>query len=109
MPENQSKIALWNLARFAETFLHLVDKNEKTSIKLIEEILEKHNKKFQESWINMMSKKLNLEITGDNKKLIKDFLDLMHIYKLDYTNTFVSLEKDICLTQNTSMYLMEEQ
>ena len=93
--ENQSKIALWNLARFAETFLHLVDNNEKTSIKLIEEILEKHSKKFQESWINMMSKKLNLEITGDNKKLIKDFLDLMHIYKLDYTNTFVSLEKDI--------------
>ena len=41
----------------------------------------------------MMSKKLNLEITNNNSKIIKDFLDIMHIYKLDYTNTFVDLEK----------------
>ena len=40
----------------------------------------------------MMSKKLNLEITSDNSKIIKEFLDIMHIYKLDYTNTFVDLE-----------------
>ena len=32
--ENQSKICLWNLARFAETFLHLIDENEKNAIKI---------------------------------------------------------------------------
>ena len=30
---NQSRIALWNLARLAETFLHLIDKNEEDSNK----------------------------------------------------------------------------
>ena len=36
----------------------------------------------------------------DNKNLIKEFLNLMHIYKLDYTNTFIdsknnNLDKNI--------------
>ena len=39
--ENQSKICLWNLARFAETFLHLIDEDEQNAIKIIEEILMK--------------------------------------------------------------------
>ncbi len=91
--ENQSKICLWNLARFAETFLHLIDNNEKKAIKLVEEILNENQERFKSSWLEMMSKKLNLEITNDNSIIVKDFLDLMHIYKLDFTNTFINLEK----------------
>ena len=34
--ENQSRICLWNLARLAETFLHLIDENENKAIKIIE-------------------------------------------------------------------------
>ena len=30
---NQPKIALWNLARFAETILHLIDKDQSLAIK----------------------------------------------------------------------------
>ena len=41
-----------------------------------------------------MSKKLNLELSNNNMEIVKDFLDLMHIYKLDYTNTFIELEKN---------------
>ena len=37
--ENQFKITLWNLARFAETFLHLINTNENKAVKIIEEIL----------------------------------------------------------------------
>ena len=37
---NQAKIALWNLARLAETFLHLVDANEELAIKKIENTLK---------------------------------------------------------------------
>mgnify|MGYP001421352337 CR=1 FL=1 len=90
--DNQSKICLWNLARFAETFLNLIDEDEKNAIKIIEEILNENKEIFYSSWLKMMSKKLNLEITSDNSKIIKEFLDIMHIYKLDYTNTFVDLE-----------------
>ena len=42
----------------------------------------------------MMSKKLNLDLNNDNTKIIKDFLDIMHIHKLDYTNTFINLENN---------------
>ena len=93
--ENQSKITLWNLARFAETFLHLIDSNEKTAIKKIEDILNKYKKLFDQSWLNMMSMKLNLDTNNNNnEKIVKEFLDLMHIYKLDYTNTFLDLENN---------------
>ncbi len=93
--ENQSKITLWNLARFAETFLHLIDSNEKTAIKKIEDILNKYKKFFDQSWLTMMSMKLNLDTTtNNNEEIVKEFLDLMHIYKLDYTNTFLDLENN---------------
>ncbi len=93
--ENQPKIALWNLARLAETFMHYIDNNEIKSIKIIEEILNKNEKKFERNWNIMMSKKLNLDINNkNNNEVIKEFLDLMHIYKLDYTNTFLDLENN---------------
>ncbi len=93
--ENQSKITLWNLARFAETFLHLIDSNEKKAIKKIEDILNKYKKLFDQSWLIMMSMKLNLDTNNkNNEKIVKEFLDLMHIYKLDYTNTFLDLENN---------------
>ena len=38
--ENQPKIAQWNLARFAETILFLIDKDENIAIKKAEKILK---------------------------------------------------------------------
>ena len=90
--ENQPKISLWNLARFAETILHLINSNESKAVKIVEEILNKYNNKFISNWNIMMSKKLNLDFNDDNTKIVKDFLDIMHIHKLDYTNTFINLE-----------------
>ncbi len=92
--ENQRKITFWNLARFAETFLHLINDNENKSIKIVEELLNKYNEKFDKKWIEMMNKKLNLDENNHNRDIIKEFLDLMHIYKLDYTNTFLDLENN---------------
>ena len=92
--ENQPKIALWNLARFAETFLHLIDEKESKAIRIIEEILNKYNDKYEQNWHIMMSKKLNLDLNKNNNNIIKEFLDIMHIYKLDYTNTFINLENN---------------
>ena len=89
--ENQSKITLWNLARFAETFLHLIDDNERNAIKIIEDILNEVKEKFDKAWLEMMNKKLNLTNNTNNKFLIDEFLDIMHVYKLDYTNTFINL------------------
>ena len=90
--ENQPKITLWNLARFAETLLFLIDKDEKIAIKKAEIILNKFNGNYNSMWLKMMKNKLNL--SGENindPKLINDLLNIMHIHKLDYTNTFLEI------------------
>ena len=92
---NQPKIALWNLARLAETFLHLVDSKEEIAIKKIEYILKKSETTFQDKWLEMMKNKIG--INGNHEKdneLIKELLDVMHIFKLDYTNTFVLIRNN---------------
>ena len=93
--ENQSKIALWNLARFAETLILLFDKDENIAIKKIENILDYYFKKFKIKWLKMMKMKIGL--IKENKKdefLINELLNIMHIFKLDYTNTFIELQNN---------------
>ena len=91
---NQPKIALWNLARFAETFLHLIDDDEEIAIKKIEEILFKYENRYKKLWLQMMKNKIGLNQNHEkDSELIKELLDLMHVFKLDYTNTFVDIER----------------
>ena len=90
---NQPKIALWNLARLAETFLHLIDTNEKIAIKKIENILKKYETIYHDLWLKMMKDKIGVNQNHEkDKELIRELLDLMQIYKLDYTNTFVKIK-----------------
>jgi len=92
---NQPKIALWNLARLAETFLHLIDSNENIAIKKVENILKKYESKYNDLWLEMMKNKIGIyEDHEKDKELIKELLDLMQIFKLDYTNTFIEIEND---------------
>ena len=92
---NQPKIALWNLARLAETFLHLIDVNEELAIKKIENILKKYEAKYHDLWLEMMKNKIGInQDHAKDKDLIKELLDLMQVFKLDYTNTFIEIEND---------------
>jgi uncharacterized protein YdiU (UPF0061 family) len=92
---NQPKIALWNLARLAETFLHLVDSKEEIAIKKIEYILKKNESTYQDNWLEMMKDKIGINDNHEkDNELIKELLDLMHIFKLDYTNTFVLIRNN---------------
>jgi len=89
---NQPPITKWNLARFAECLIPLIDKNENTSIKIASEIIDNFQNIYEEKWLNMMRDKLGLfgEDMND-KKLINDLLKLMEKNKSDYTNTFYNL------------------
>ena len=92
---NQPKIALWNLARFAETILYLIDKDQELAIKKIEDVLKFFEKKYHELWLEMMKNKLQINNHSKNdEKLILELLDLMHVFKLDYTNTFMEIDND---------------
>tara|TARA_B100001250_G_scaffold406782_1_gene426410 strand:- start:606 stop:2009 length:1404 start_codon:yes stop_codon:yes gene_type:complete len=92
---NQPRIAMWNLARLGETFLYLIDKDEKIAIKKIEQILLKHENRHNKLWLTMMKNKIN--ITENHEKdveLLNELLELMHVYKLDYTNTFIDIQNN---------------
>ena len=92
---NQPKIALWNLARLAETFLYLIDEDEKLAIKKIETVLKNFEIKYYDLWVSMMKKKINInQEYKEDINLIKELLNIMHVFKLDYTNTFIDIENN---------------
>ena len=97
---NQPIITKWNLARFAECLIPLIDKDQNRAVEKATEALSSFEKKYEEKWIDMMSNKLGIFKREDNNKiLILDLLTWMHEKKMDYTNTFchlmnINIQKD---------------
>jgi len=89
---NQPPITKWNLARFAECLIPLIDKDEDTAIKLATDLIDNFQSIYEDKWLNMMRDKLGLFGQDKNdKKLIDDLLEWMKKNKVDYTNTFCNL------------------
>ena len=89
---NQPPIAKWNLARFAECLIPLINENEDAAIKMASEIIDNFQNIYEEKWLNMMRDKLGF--FGEDKKdkkIINDLLNWMEKNKADYTNTFLYL------------------
>ena len=102
---NQPPITKWNLARFAECLIPLIEKNEDTAIKLASDIIDNFQNIYEDKWLNMMRAKLGLfGIDKNDKTLINDLLNWMEKNKIDYTNTFchlMGIETDnICYQNN---------
>ncbi len=89
---NQPPITKWNLARFAECLIPLIDKDEDTAIKLATDLIDNFQNIYDDKWLNMMRDKLGLFGEDKNdKKLINDLFNWMEKNKADYTNTFCNL------------------
>ena len=89
---NQPVITKWNLARFAECLIPLIDKNKEKAIKKASDAINTFDEKYEKKWIDMMKKKLGLiDLDSKDKFLILDLLTWMHEKKADYTNTFCHL------------------
>ena len=89
---NQPSITKWNLARFAECLIPLIDPKKDKAIEIATETINSFDKSYEAKWINMMRDKLGL--FGQDQKdqvLIIDLLTWMHKNKADYTNTFCFL------------------
>jgi serine/tyrosine/threonine adenylyltransferase len=95
---NQAPIAQWNLARFAETLLPLIDQDTDKSIELASQSVNSFSDLFQASWLKGMRQKIGLfdEEAGDID-LINELLILMQKNKADYTLTFRHLSSDAIL------------
>ncbi len=91
---NQPGIAQWNLARFAETLLGLIDENIEAAIAVANESLNAFPEIFQKRWTDVMRAKLGLrEAAEGDETLIGDLLNLMAAAKADFTLTFQTLTR----------------
>jgi len=89
---NQPKIALWNLARFAETLLPLIAEKEDEAARLATERLERFPALFEAAHSRVMRAKLGLssEDAADTP-LIDDLLQRLALNQVDYTVFFRAL------------------
>jgi len=98
---NQPPITKWNLARFAECLIPLIDKDEEAAIKIATNLIDNFQNIYEKKWLNMMRDKLGLFGEDKNdRKLIDDLLNWMEKHKIDYTNTFCHL-MEIKIDNNT--------
>jgi uncharacterized protein YdiU (UPF0061 family) len=95
---NQPGITQWNLARFAESLLPLLDPDEEKAVALATETLNEFPEQYERYWLAGMRRKLGLgtDETGD-RELVQGLLDWMQQAKVDFTNTFRDLTSETLL------------
>ncbi len=92
--QNQPAILIWNLAKFAETLIPLVDEDEEVSVKKLTEVLQLAMPSYQEYFYKEFGEKLGLgNIDNDNSKIIDDYLKILHSESIDFTLSFRDLAK----------------
>lgn len=90
--QNQPGIGVWNLARFAEALLPLLNENKDKAVKMAENALSSYSDLYQDHWMAGMRAKLGIMNEEENdKSFIESLLKIMEKYHADYTNTFRSL------------------
>lgn len=86
---NQPRIAQWNLARLAETFLPLLADDDDAAIKVAEEALSRFATRFESAYAAGLRGKLGLlQPQPDDVALAQDLLERMARNAADFTLTF---------------------
>ena len=89
---NQPSIIHWNLIRFAEALVPLINDNQEKAVLEVSEVLKSFSEIYNNGWIKMMKAKLGFYEDRDGDEiLINDLLSWMQLHKADYTNTFCKL------------------
>jgi len=89
---NQPHAAVWNLARFAETLLPVIDTNADRAVELATEVVTAFSGQFSEYWLAGARGKLGLSTAEDgDPRLVEDLLNAMHRNQADFTLTFRAL------------------
>lgn len=92
---NQPAITAWNLARFAESLLPLIDPDSAKAISMAEEALTVFPDAFATEWLQRMAQKIGIEKPEPaDKALVDDWLALLDKHRLDFTNAFRALSGD---------------
>ena len=89
---NQPHAAVWNLARFAETLLPVIDSAVDRAVELASEVLAGFSARFAEHWLSGMRRKLGLSAHEDgDAALAEELFDAMQRSGADFTLTFRGL------------------
>jgi len=89
---NQPQMAAWNLARFAETLLPLLDDDHEKAVEMAQKAITGYAELYDSNWKAGMRAKLGIfNEEQEDELLIEDLLGIMQKYHADYTNTFRTL------------------
>lgn len=84
--DQQADIAAWNLARFAETLLPLIDADMERAVARATAIIEAFPARYQEHWQTALKAKLGLPDGGaEAEALGGDWLALLQAQSVDFT------------------------
>lgn len=85
----QPAIAQWNLARFAETLLPLIDPVSERAVEMATETLSEFAARYEQFWLDGMRAKLGLASAApDDADLVQGLLQAMQDAHADFTLTF---------------------
>jgi uncharacterized protein YdiU (UPF0061 family) len=86
---NQPAIAQWNMARFAETILTLIDSDTQRAVDVATPVVNSFREHFEVCWIAGLRRKIGLVTSEEgDPALVSALLDLMQRAGADFTLTF---------------------
>ena len=92
----QPGIAHWNMARFAEALLPLIDNDKQAAIELATARVNEIPQKIEAHWVRLMGQKLGIDAaTLADKPLIEEFLAILQAQKIDFTLGFRRLSEEV--------------
>ncbi|MGI5309774.1 protein adenylyltransferase SelO [Rheinheimera sp. WS51] len=98
---NQPKMASWNLARFAEALLALIDEDQQQAITLASEAVQGFAKLNEGYFLDLMAKKIGLQqVTANDEALIGNLLQILQNDNLDFSQSFRLLSQNVTDTTN---------
>jgi uncharacterized protein YdiU (UPF0061 family) len=86
---NQPNAAVWNLARFAETLLPLIDAETSRAAELATEVIASFPARFEHHWLEGMRRKLGLATAeAADLELARGFLEVLQRNEADFSVSF---------------------
>lgn len=88
---HQPRITQWNLARFAEALLPMIDDDTDTAVELAGEVIDAFPAAYDDAYAARLANKLGL--ASADRTLLKDLVDLLQTQRADITLTFRDLTR----------------
>ncbi len=86
---NQPWIAQWNLARFAETLIPLIDDDQERAVERATAVIKAFEGQYEAEWLAVMRQKLGLAAAEEGDRALVDaFLEAMQAGRADFTLAF---------------------